>query len=187
MKRDDFGTEHPNHAAHLMGSSFPQDQGRAARPFEFEVSGSSRTVFSGQKKARLTASDGILHQITVEFDPVALRDLASGMRQAMNEITVLRQHQQARGCAVQSPCNQQRSTPKRLREQIEDKRRFTIIVAAGEPDGFVEQKVPHGCGRIELFVTHHHRFDTDSARRVPADLTIDADDPAPDQTARLSS
>ncbi len=124
-----------------MGPPFSQNQRGSPRPIDFELGRPSRTIFSTQQKSLATASNRIFDKLTVELDAISLRCLSCRMGQAVNEITVCRQYEQPRSGAVESACDEQGSATQGLRQQVGYQRRFAIIVAAGESDRLVEQKI----------------------------------------------
>jgi len=124
-----------------MGPPFSQNQRGSPRPIDFELGRPSRTILSAQQKSLATASNRIFDKLTVELDSISLRGLSCRMGQAVNEPTVRSQYEQPRSGAVESASDEQRSAPKRLRQQVGYQRRFAIIVAAGVSDRLVEQKI----------------------------------------------
>jgi len=103
----------------------------------------------------------------------------------VNEVAVRRQNEQPCGFTIETPCYFQIPSGKRAIQQIEYKRRFPLIMGAGQANGLVHQKIDMSGRGLDGLLAEGHHFAVNAARRIPADFAVHADLALSDQDPRL--
>jgi len=181
VQRHHVPPEHGDHATHLMVTPLAQVQRGATRTLELESRGLRRLVVAFEHQAAGAARLCVAREFTFVFDPVALRDLAGRVGQAMDPSAIGAQHDQPRCLAVEPTRRLQAEPRPFIGHQVVEQGRLALVATAGETDRLVDGEMQDVGRRLDELVVHVHVAPLHPLARLPAGLAAQADAARADQ------